>query len=104
MPQTTREEPFPDGLSARTSARATLDKRGYTSTATMVSEWEGIWTQCWLFAGLESDLKQLARFVYSGHSRIMGSMKNVAKRVGEIFDNPFGFSFYDFSLVQGDRF
>ena len=56
MPQITREEPFPGGQEARTTARAALDKRHYTDPAVLSAEWEGLWTRCWLFAGLVSDL------------------------------------------------
>ncbi len=56
MPQRTLEEAFPNGQQARTPQRAALDKRDYTEPATLAAEWEAIWTRCWLFAGLESDL------------------------------------------------
>ena len=56
MPQVTVEESFPGGLQARTPARARLDKERYTSASRTAAEWDGIWTRCWLFAGLVSDL------------------------------------------------
>jgi phenylpropionate dioxygenase-like ring-hydroxylating dioxygenase large terminal subunit len=56
MPQFTREEAFPDGLQARPHERAVLEKRDYTDPDVLHAEWDAIWTRCWLFAGLESDL------------------------------------------------
>jgi phenylpropionate dioxygenase-like ring-hydroxylating dioxygenase large terminal subunit len=56
MPQVTVEESFPGGLQARTAARARLDKERYTSASRTAAEWDGIWTRCWLFAGLVCDL------------------------------------------------
>jgi phenylpropionate dioxygenase-like ring-hydroxylating dioxygenase large terminal subunit len=56
MPQVTVEESFPGGLQARTPARARLDKERYTSASRTAAEWDGIWTRCWLFAGLVCDL------------------------------------------------
>lgn len=56
MPQVTHEEPFADGTAARTASRASLDKKNYTDAATLSAEWDAIWSRCWLFAGLESDL------------------------------------------------
>ncbi len=56
MPQVTVEESFAGGINARTPLRASLHKHDYTSPSTLAAEWEGIWTRCWLFAGLVSDL------------------------------------------------
>ena len=56
MPQVTHEESFPGGLQARTATRTPLDKRDYTEPSVLAAEWKGIWSRCWLFAGLESDL------------------------------------------------
>jgi phenylpropionate dioxygenase-like ring-hydroxylating dioxygenase large terminal subunit len=58
MPQTTLEVAFADGTPARTAVRASLDKANYTSADRVAIEWESIWTQNWLFAGLESDLEE----------------------------------------------
>ena len=58
MAQTTLEEPFPDGTPARTPKRASLDKTRYTSETFMAPEWDGVWTRCWLFAGLASDIPE----------------------------------------------
>ena len=58
MVQKTTEEGFQGGPAPRTDQRATLDKRRYTSREAMDAEWEGIWTRCWLFAGLVSDLPE----------------------------------------------
>ena len=56
MPQTTSTEAFSTGVEARTAARATLDKHSYISAATADAEWDAVWTRCWLFAGLTSDV------------------------------------------------
>ena len=56
MPQITTEQPFPGGVRPRTAHRAVLDTGRYTDPAFMAREWDGIWSRCWLFAGLESDL------------------------------------------------
>ena len=66
MPQVTVEEPFSSGVPARTPERATLDKRRYIEASAVAAEWEAIWTRCWLFAGLESDLPDVGDyFVYN---------------------------------------
>ncbi|MFT4520554.1 MAG: phenylpropionate dioxygenase-like ring-hydroxylating dioxygenase large terminal subunit [Halioglobus sp.] len=66
MTQTTVEEPFPGGIEARTKRRATLEKQRYIAPSTPETEWEGVWTRCWLFAGLESDLPDAGDyFVYN---------------------------------------
>ena len=57
MPQTTVEEAFSGGTAPRTPNRATLDKRDYISDSALQAEWESIWTRCWLFSGLVSDLE-----------------------------------------------
>ena len=56
MPQVTVEESFAGAINARTPLRASLHKHDYTSPSTLAAEWDGIWTRCWLFAGLASDL------------------------------------------------
>ena len=56
MAQITTAEDFPGGPAARTPERARLDKARYTDPSRASAEWEGIWTRCWLFAGLVSDL------------------------------------------------
>lgn len=66
MAQTTIEEAFPSGRKARTAGRAALDKARYTEPAAMALEWDSIWTRCWLFAGLVSDVPDPGDyFVYS---------------------------------------
>jgi len=66
MTQKTLEESFPGEISARTAQRAPLHKRDYTDPATLAAEWEGIWTRCWLFAGLASDVPDAGDyFVYT---------------------------------------
>jgi len=58
MAQVTTAEDFPGGPVARTPRRARLDKARYTDPSRASAEWEGIWTRCWLFAGLVSDLPE----------------------------------------------
>lgn len=58
MPQTTIEEDFATGPGPRSPQRAVLNKQRYTSPDMLEKEWQGIWTRCWLFAGLESDLAE----------------------------------------------
>ena len=41
---------------------AKLSSDRYTCPDFMQLEWEKIWTQCWLFAGLESDIKDVGEF------------------------------------------
>lgn len=66
MPQTTLEETFPGGPGARTVRRAILDKGRYTAPAALVAEWDRVWTRCWLFAGLASDVREPGDyFVYN---------------------------------------
>ena len=62
MAQTTLEEDFADGTPARTARRATLEASRYTDPAVMVPEWQQIWTRCWLFAGLASDIPDAGDF------------------------------------------
>jgi phenylpropionate dioxygenase-like ring-hydroxylating dioxygenase large terminal subunit len=53
MPQLTTERPgchVPDGHGA------TLDAERYTDTGFLEAEWRGVWSRCWLFAGLLSDV------------------------------------------------
>jgi phenylpropionate dioxygenase-like ring-hydroxylating dioxygenase large terminal subunit len=65
MVQTTVERAFSGGGPVRPERRATLDKHRYTSAEFMAQEWQGIWSRCWLFAGLESDLAEAGDyFVY----------------------------------------
>jgi phenylpropionate dioxygenase-like ring-hydroxylating dioxygenase large terminal subunit len=73
LPQSTTEQRFDHGPAARTAHRASLDSSRYTSKAFQASEWQGIWTRCWLFAGLESDLAEPGDyFVYEiGHESII---------------------------------
>jgi len=56
MTQITTEELFSDGLAPRTAERAQLDAHRYTSEDFMSAEWEGVWSRCWLFAGLVADV------------------------------------------------
>ena len=66
MPQVTVEEPFAPDIPARTPSRARLDKQRYIAPSVAEAEWEGIWTRCWQFAGLESDLPDIGDyFIYN---------------------------------------
>ena len=62
MAQTTTEQAFDHGPTTRTAHRARLDKQRYTSGQMMAAEWEGLWTRCWLFAGLVSDIPEAGDF------------------------------------------
>ena len=53
---------FSEKISADPKCHATLSSDRYTSPDFMRLEWEKIWTQCWLFAGLESDVKDVGEF------------------------------------------
>ena len=56
MAQVTTEQSYPGGLAARTEKRATMDSERYTSVDQVAREWTGVWSRCWLFAGLASDV------------------------------------------------
>ena len=58
MPQTNTYIDFADGPPATVRAKATLDADRYTSRAFMAREWNGVWTQSWLLAGLECDARE----------------------------------------------
>jgi phenylpropionate dioxygenase-like ring-hydroxylating dioxygenase large terminal subunit len=58
MPQSNRFINFASGPAARTSHQATLSADRYISPAFMRREWEGMWTQSWLLAGLECDARE----------------------------------------------
>lgn len=58
MPQTNTYIDFADGPPATVRAKATLDADRYTSRAFMEREWNGVWTQSWLLAGLECDARE----------------------------------------------
>ena len=62
MAQTTTEQAFDHGPTPRTVHRACLNKQRYTSGQMMAAEWEGLWTRCWLFAGLVSDIPEAGDF------------------------------------------
>jgi phenylpropionate dioxygenase-like ring-hydroxylating dioxygenase large terminal subunit len=58
MTQKTVRENFSNGLSVDSPASAELHKERYTSPGFMQREWDQLWTQCWLFAGLLSDIPE----------------------------------------------
>ena len=62
MPQTFNYIDFSEKLTATLDKSASLSKDRYISKDFMQSEWEGIWTKAWLFAGLESDLLEPGDF------------------------------------------
>ena len=62
MPQKFDPINFSEEISADPQCHATLSSDRYTSSDFMHLEWEKIWTQCWLFAGLESDVKDVGEF------------------------------------------
>ena len=62
MPQKFDPINFSEKISADPKCHATLSSDRYTSPDFMRLEWEKIWTQCWLFAGLESDVKDVGEF------------------------------------------
>lgn len=62
MPQRFDRIDFSDQIMADPKHNAKLSSDRYTCTDFMQSEWEKIWTQCWLFAGLESDIDDVGEF------------------------------------------
>ena len=62
MPQTFNYVDFSETLTSSLDKSASLTKDRYISEDFMQSEWEGIWTKAWLFAGLESDLLEPGDF------------------------------------------
>jgi phenylpropionate dioxygenase-like ring-hydroxylating dioxygenase large terminal subunit len=62
MPQTFNYVDFSETLTSSLDKSASLSKDRYISEDFMQSEWEGIWTKAWLFAGLESDLLEQGDF------------------------------------------
>ena len=62
MPQTFNYVDFSETLTSSLDKSASLSKDRYISEDFMQSEWEGIWTKAWLFAGLESDLLEPCDF------------------------------------------
>ena len=62
MPQTFNYVDFSETLTSSLNKSASLSKDRYISEDFMQSEWEGIWTKAWLFAGLESDLLEPGDF------------------------------------------
>lgn len=63
MPQTTRREDFklvvdghPRTVDTKAPLSASLDKDPYINPAWISREWQGVWSRCWLFAGLAADV------------------------------------------------
>jgi phenylpropionate dioxygenase-like ring-hydroxylating dioxygenase large terminal subunit len=44
---------------------ASLSKDRYISEDFMEMEWNGIWAKTWLFAGIESDIKEIGDFFFT---------------------------------------
>ena len=62
MPQKFDPINFSEEISADPQCNATLSSDRYTSNEFMNKEWERLWTQCWLFAGVLTDLKEPGDF------------------------------------------
>ena len=62
LPQRFDHINFSEEITSDPECKATLSSNRYTSNDFMNTEWEKIWTQSWLFAGLESDLKEVGDF------------------------------------------
>ena len=62
MPQKFDPIIFSEEISADPQCNATLSSDRYTSNEFMNKEWERLWTQCWLFAGVLTDLKEPGDF------------------------------------------
>ena len=62
MPQTFNYVDFSETLTSSLDKSASLSKDRYISEDFMQSEWEGIWTKAWLFAGLEGDILEPGDF------------------------------------------
>ena len=62
MPQRFDQIDFSKNIIADPKFEAELSSDRYTCPDFMKLEWEKIWTQCWLFAGLESDIKEVGDF------------------------------------------
>jgi len=102
MPQTNIHQDFPGGPDARTAARASIDKKPFTSVEAMSAEWERIWTKTWLFAGLVADLEDAGDyFIYElgresiivmrGDKQEISAFYNVCQHRGNrIFTNESG--------------
>jgi nitrite reductase/ring-hydroxylating ferredoxin subunit len=102
MAQTTRSESFKNGRQPGTGKAATLNADRYVSPAMMAQEWRGIWTRCWLFAGLVSDLQEPGDYfvfelgresivVLMDEQETLQAFYNVCQHRGNrIFSNPEG--------------
>ena len=62
MPQKFDPINFSDDITADSEFDASLSSDRYTSRDFMEKEWDMLWTQCWLFAGIRSDLKEPGDF------------------------------------------
>jgi len=93
--QTTTEESFASGVPARTAVRAALDKHAYITPAAAAAEWDGLWTRCWLFAGLEADIPDEGDyFVYAIGRESIVVLRDDLDQVR---------AFYNFCQHRGDR-
>ncbi len=58
MPQKFNPVNFSDDITADAKFNASLSSDRYTCKKFMKKEWDKLWTQCWLFAGVKSDLRE----------------------------------------------
>ena len=87
MAQTTTEQAFDHGPTTRTAHRARLDKQRYTSGQMMAAEWEGLWTRCWLFAGLVSDIPEAGDFfLYELGQESIVVLRDEAGEIGAFYN------------------
>ncbi|SVE64044.1 uncharacterized protein METZ01_LOCUS516898, partial [marine metagenome] len=62
MTQSFRYINFEGNIKARIKTDSLIDADRYYDINFMNQEWKKIWTKTWLFAGLESDLKESGDF------------------------------------------
>lgn len=62
MPQRFDFINFTEDITSDPKNTADLSSDRYISNDFMKMEWDKIWTKCWLFAGLESDVKEIGDF------------------------------------------
>ena len=62
LPQRFDSINFSEDITADPEYNASLSSDRYTCPDFMKMEWEKIWTKCWIFVGLESDLKETGDF------------------------------------------
>ena len=94
MTQTTVEQDFNGAPPPRTARRATLDAERYTARERVEAEWDAVWTRCWLFAGIESDVAEPGDFtlfdlgresivIVRGEDDVLRAFYNVCQHRGQ---------------------